>query len=94
MPTDDWREPLKELLLVGACGQSHSIRNGNRRGCRSRDLIAFIANSEERVFEAHEARGIKNFFRWVTMSVTTRSRSANPNSVVVVEPTDLDEFDF
>lgn len=57
-------------------------------------LTAFLGNDEGRVFEAHEAREIKNFFRWVTMTVTTRSRSANPNSAVMIEPTDLDDFDF
>jgi hypothetical protein len=28
------------------------------------------------------------------MSVTVRSRSANPNSAAVVAPTDLEELDF
>ena len=46
------------------------------------------------MFDAHEAREIKKIFRWVTMSVTARSRSTNPNSVVMVEPTDLDDIDF
>jgi uncharacterized protein YegL len=46
------------------------------------------------VYSAHEARQIKNFFRWVTMSVTQRTRSVNPNSVVVVDPTALDDYDF
>jgi len=46
------------------------------------------------VFEAHQAREIKKFFQWVTMSVATRSHSVNPDSVIVAEPTDLDDFDF
>jgi uncharacterized protein YegL len=46
------------------------------------------------VYSAHEARQIKNFFRWVTMSVTQRTRSVNPNSVVVVDPMALDDYDF
>jgi uncharacterized protein YegL len=46
------------------------------------------------VYRAHEARQIKQFFRWVTMSVTQRSRSANPDTLIAVEPTPLDDFNF
>ena len=45
------------------------------------------------VFQAHEARKIKKFFRWVTMSVTSRSRSTNPNSIIKFDP-DEDDDDF
>jgi len=57
-------------------------------------LKTFLADPASKVFHAHEAREIKKFFRWLSMSVTSRSRSANPNNAVVVEPTDLDDFDF
>ena len=57
-------------------------------------LSAFLATPEARVYRAHEARQIKQFFRWVTMSVTQRTRSVNPNSVVVVDPMALDDYDF
>lgn len=91
---DDWRTPLTTLLGSERASKATRFAMGIGADADHETLKAFLANDEPRVFEAHEAREIKNFFRWVTMSVTTRSRSANPNSVVMVEPTDLDEFDF
>lgn len=94
VPTDDWRGPLEEFLQSERASKATRFAMGIGADADHDTLTAFLANDEGRVFEAHEAREIKNFFRWVTMSVTTRSRSANPNSVVMVEPTDLDDFDF
>lgn len=94
VPTDDWRGPLEKLLESERASKATRFAMGIGADADHETLTAFLANDEGRVFEAHEAREIKNFFRWVTMSVTTRSRSANPNSEVMVEPTDLDDFDF
>lgn len=94
VPTDDWRGPLEALLGSERASKATRFAMGIGADADNEALTAFLASDEARVFEAHEAREIKNFFRWVTMSVTTRSRSANPNSVVMVEPTDLDDFDF
>lgn len=94
VPTDDWSTPLAALLKSERASKATRFAMGIGADADHETLAAFLANDEGRVFEAHEARDIKNFFRWVTMSVTIRSRSANPNSVVMVEPTDLDEFDF
>jgi uncharacterized protein YegL len=56
-------------------------------------LKAFLADPSKQVFSAAQARQIKQFFRWVTMSVTARSRSVNPNTVVFNELTD-EELDY
>jgi len=94
VPTDDWKTPLASLLGSERASKASRFAMGIGEDADKETLKAFLADDEARVFEAHESREIKKFFRWVTMSVTTRSRSANPNSVVVVEPTDLDDFDF
>lgn len=92
--TDDWFPPLDALLKSERASKASRFALAIGADAHHETLNAFLADEHSRVFEAHEARGIKNFFRWVTMSVTTRSRSTNPNSVIRVEPTDLDEFDF
>lgn len=92
--TDDWRGPLEALLGSERASKATRFAMGIGADADHDTLTAFLANDEARVFEAHEAREIRKFFRWVTMSVTARSRSANPNSVVMVEPTDLDELEF
>ena len=55
-------------------------------------LRAFLGDPKGRVFEAHEARDIRKFFQWVTMSVTSRSRSAQPDQTVDIVPLDLDDY--
>lgn len=55
-------------------------------------LRRFLNDPEGRVFEAHEGREIRKFFRWVTMSVSSRSRSTEPNRTVDVDPPDLDDY--
>ena len=94
VPTDEWRGPLSRLLQSERASKAMRFAMGIGADADHGTLTAFLGNDEGRVFEAHEAREIKNFFRWVTMTVTTRSRSANPNSAVMIEPTDLDDFDF
>ncbi len=94
VPTDDWQGSLQELLSSERASKAMRFAMGIGADADSKTLTAFLGNGKARVFEAHEAREIKKFFRWVTMSVTIRSRSTNPNSVVAIEPTDPTEFDF
>jgi uncharacterized protein YegL len=94
VPTDDWRTPLASLLGSERASKAFRFAMGIGEDADKEMLKAFLADDETRVFEAHEAREIKRFFRWVTMSVTTRSRSLNPNSIVAVDPTDFDEIEF
>ena len=61
-------------------------------------LKQFLGDSELDVFEAIQARDIKKFFRFVTMSVSQRAQSINPNQAVSVSfddtDEDLDDFEF
>lgn len=93
-PTDEWEVPLQRLLGSERASKAARFALGIGDDADDAMLTAFLATPEARVHRAHEARQIKQFFRWVTMSVTHRSRSANPDSVVAVEPTDLDEYEF
>ena len=52
-------------------------------------LKAFINNSEMPVIMAKDNDTIAKFFEWVTMSVSIRSVSANPNTVAAVDPNDI-----
>lgn len=94
VPTGDWHAPLDALLQSDRGAKASRLAIGIGADADHETLTAFLADPEGRVFEAHEAREIRRFFRWVTMSVTARTRSASPDSVVAVEPTDLDDLDF
>ncbi|NOU32093.1 MAG: VWA domain-containing protein [Polyangiaceae bacterium] len=93
-PTDDWQGPLKRLLGSERASKAARFAMGIGDDADAAMLAAFLATPDARVYRAHEARQIKQFFRWVTMSVTQRSRSANPDSVIAAEPTDVDDFNF
>jgi uncharacterized protein YegL len=93
-PTDAWQEPLQTLLAAERAAKAARFAMGIGADADANMLSAFLANDLNRVFMAHEARQIIKFFRWVTMSVTTRSRSAQPDSVVQDEFIDLPDLDF
>ena len=92
-PTADWRAPLEQFL--GSERASKAMRFAMAIGDDADlgVLNAFLADPERRVFRASESRQIKQFFRWVSMSVTARSRSVNPNAIVFSELND-DELDY
>lgn len=93
-PTDDWEEPLSRLLASERAAKATRFALGVGDDADPSMLAKFLADPSARVYSAHEGRQIKNFFRWVTMSVTQRTRSSNPNSVVAIDPMALDEYDF
>ena len=47
-------------------------------------LSEFNNDLEVDVFKAHEARDIHRFFRAITMSVTSRSKSQSPDNVASI----------
>ncbi len=86
--SDEWEEPLARLHSSPRASKAErfALAIGDDADCEM--LQRFLGSPEARVFRAHEARQIKQFFRWVTMTVTTRSRSINPNLLAALE--DLD----
>ena len=93
-PTDEWKTPLKCLLSSGRASKATRFAMGIGDDADTTMLSEFLATAGTRVFRAHEARQIEQFFRWVTMSITQRSRSANPDSIIAVEPSNLDDFEY
>lgn len=91
-PTDDWGGSMAELLASPRASKAARFAMGIGADADSVVLSQFIDTaSGSRVFEAHEAGRIQKFFRFVTMSVTTRTRSGNPNEIVPANP---DDYDF
>jgi uncharacterized protein YegL len=93
-PTDDWGGPMMELLASNRASKAARFAMGIGADADSVVLSQFIdTTSGSKVFEAHEASRIQKFFRFVTMSVTTRTRSGNPNEIIPADPDDYD-FDY
>ncbi len=59
-------------------------------------LKAFINNNEIPVISAKDNNTISRFFEWVTMSVSVRSLSSNPNQAIIADTYmfDKDEIEF
>lgn len=79
-PTDSWQAPLQALLGSERGGKAFRMALAIGADADHAVLEAFLASPEARVYRADEARQIRQFFQLVTMSVSARSRSANPNS--------------
>lgn len=92
LPNDEWRGPLERFHQSERAAKAQRFALGIGADADHDVLRTFLDDPEGRVFEAHEAREVRKFFRWVTMSVTARSRSGQPNSAVDVEPPDLDDL--
>lgn len=87
-PTDAWQQPLQALLGSERGGKAFRMALAIGADADHAVLRAFLADPESRVYRADEARQIRQFFQLVTMSVSARSRSANPNSAPVSPPND------
>ncbi len=79
-----WREALKAFASEGRSSKCERMALGIGSEADESVLEAFIAGFDNaKVFRASDAAGIADFFKFVTMSVTTRSKSINPNQAVV-----------
>jgi len=93
-PTDAWKMSLRALLDSERASKADRFAMGIGDDAEQAVLETFLADNGSSVFAAHDARQMRHFFRWVTMSVTSRSRSVNPDSILSVDPSDVDDFDF
>jgi uncharacterized protein YegL len=79
IPTDDWQDAHKELVDSDRGSKATRLALGIGSDA-NHDVLQTFTNAENgHVMAADEAEDILTFFTFVTMSVTSRSRSANPN---------------
>lgn len=91
-PTDAWGHPLDALITDGRSSKCFFMAMGIGENPGTQVLERFISQTPvlaevngtpvlNTVFHATDTDKIHEFFRKVTMSVTTRSKSQNPNAV-------------
>ena len=92
--TDDWKRPLSDLIQSERASKASRFAMGIGAEAGLETLEQF-ADQPSHVFKAEEVAGdIRKFFKWVTMSVSTRTRSINPDLPEVSDIFDVeDEFD-
>jgi len=93
-PTDDWEKALEMMLSSPRCSKAFRIALAIGADADEQMMKKFLASGSAKVFRADEARQIKQFFRFVTMSVTSRRSSANPNNPPPYQTPHLEDIEF
>ena len=81
-PNDDWQQPMEAFVSGGRTAKCERMAMAIGTSQDDPVLNKFLTGTENKVFLASEAGKIRDFFKFVTMSVSVRSRSQNPNAVL------------
>lgn len=84
-PNDNWEEPMNAFIKEGRSAKCDRMAMAIGKEANQEVLKRFIEGTENPLFFAKDASSLHKFFKFVTMSVTSRSRSANPNVVMALE---------
>lgn len=78
-PTDEYVQPLAALVNEGRSAKAFRIAMAIGEDA-DRNMLAKFVSSPEYLVTSADARDIKRFFQFVTMSVTQRLKSQSPNA--------------
>lgn len=78
-PDAGWEAPFERFISEGRTSKCDRMAMGIGDDADKNILAKFIAGTGHPLFTATDSNRIKEFFNYVTMSVTVRSRSVNPN---------------
>lgn len=91
-PNDSWEDPMDAFISSGRSSKCDRMAMAIGSDANENVLKRFIAGTDNSLFYAKDASSLHKFFKFVTMSVTSRSRSQNPNYVCKLEaPKDIVE---
>lgn len=83
-PNDEWQQPLTEFISAGRSAKCDRMAMAIGADADERVLAKFTEGTEHPLFYSENAKQMREFFKFVTMSVTSRVHSGNPN--VLPEP--------
>ena len=86
-PTDSWERPLEDFISEGRSSKCDRMAMAIGRDADETVLKSFIEDMPHNLFYAENAGQLHEFFQRVTMSVTIRTQSKNPN--VVPTPSEI-----
>lgn len=89
-PNDSWEQPLHQLVTKGRSQKCDRMAMAIGTEASNSVLNQFISGTENKVFTAQDAKQIQEFFKFVTMSVTTRVTSQNAN--LVPKPEEIEQL--
>ena len=85
-PNDDWEAPMDNFIKDGRSSKCDRMAMAIGSDANEAVLKRFIEGTENPLFYAKDASSMHKFFKFVTMSVATRSHSQNPNVFMKIEP--------
>jgi len=80
-PNDSWERPLEDFISEGRSSKCDRMAMAIGRDADETVLKRFIEGTPHDLFYAENAGQLHEFFQRVTMSVTMRTQSKNPNEV-------------
>ena len=86
-PNDSWEKPLEDFISEGRSSKCDRMAMAIGRDADETVLKRFIEGTPHDLFYAENAGQLHEFFQRVTMSVTMRTQSKNPN--VVPAPSEI-----
>jgi uncharacterized protein YegL len=89
-PTDSWEKPLEDFISEGRSSKCDRMSMAIGRDADETVLKRFIEGTPHNLFYAENAGDLHEFFQRVTMSVTMRTLSKNPNVVPTPSGVKLD----
>ena len=89
-PNDRWEESFAKLQNSERAKKAVRMAMAIGEDADKEMLTSFINDNEAPLFEAHNSAEIQKFFRAVSMSVSTRSKSSNPNQIAILNYDDID----
>lgn len=89
-PNDKWEKPLLDFISEGRSSKCDRMAMAIGRDADETVLKRFIEGTSHQLFYAGNASQLHDFFQKVTMSVTIRTKSKNPNVVPAPSEISLD----
>jgi len=87
-PTDSWEQPLDDFIGEGRSSRCDRMAMAIGADADEGVLGKFIEGATHPLFYAENAKQLQEVFKFVTMSVTIRTQSQNPN--LVPEPSGIE----
>ena len=84
-PNDSWEEPMQNFIKERRSSKCDRMAMAIGRDANEDVLKRFLEGTENPLFYAKDASALHKFFKFVTMSITRRSRSQNPNQIMKLE---------
>ena len=80
-PDSGWEKPLEDFIKTGRSQKCDRMAMAIGKDADKNVLQKFVDGTNNPLFEAHNASEIVKFFKLVTMSVTQRTHSSDPNKI-------------